>query len=128
MLIEDYLAQIKNVIDRYAAASFVVSATVTFDLRPGEQGLVSGIVQFVEKTEFHFREFLDARDGAVEKVMYSYHYQESTGKLILRYDNSAHKPRLQSVEHKHDSAGVKDSIAPRLADVLAEIVAINHWT
>jgi len=127
LLIEEYFSQVKGVVDQYATANFVTSTNLTFDSRPGDQGILSGMIEFVDNSRLHFREYLDAFEDKIEKVMYSYHYQNASRKLILRYDNSAHKPRLQSEEHRHDAAGVRDFTAPRLADVLSEIVAINHW-
>jgi hypothetical protein len=105
--IEEYLSQIQALLDRYAAASFVVSVSVTTDRRPGEQGFVSGKVQFTDGSTLYFREYLDADTQTVEKLMYVYHYQDTAGKMILRYDNAAHRPSPHSFDHKHDATGIK---------------------
>ncbi len=127
MEIEEYFAQIKTVVDNYAAASFVISANVSFDTRPGDQGFLAGKVQFVDSSELHFREYLDVVDGVVEKVMYSYHYQDAHDVMIFRYDNAAHRPTLATLGHKHDSAAVKPTETPNLEQVLAELVQLQHW-
>ncbi len=58
--------------------------------------------------------------------MYVYHYVNSKGKLIFRYDNTGHHRKLKLPtypHHKHD--GGQDNIiasgAPELSRVLAEI-------
>lgn len=127
MKIEEYFAQIKFVVDHYAATSFVTSANVTFETRPGDQGFLAGKVQFVNGSEMHFREYLDVVDEVVEKVMYSYHYQDARGIMIFRYDNAAHRPTLAVLAHKHDLSGVKPTETPNLEQVLAELVEKQHW-
>lgn len=127
MAIEEYFSQVKAVVDKYVAASFVASTNIAFETRPAEQGFLSGTVQFVDGSTLRFREYLDAIRETIQKVMYSYHYQSATAQMILRYDNSAHRPTLASVEHKHDASGVKETNAPTLEDVLAEIAEMRHW-
>ncbi|MDE3088763.1 MAG: hypothetical protein KGJ80_05205 [Chloroflexota bacterium] len=127
MEIEEYFAQIKSVVDNYAAASFVTSANVTFETRPGDQGFLSGTLQFVDGSAMHFREYLDVAGEIVEKVMCSYHCQDARGVMIFRYDNAAHKPTLATLGHRHDSAGVKPTETPSLEQVLAELVEMQHW-
>ncbi|MBI5303180.1 MAG: hypothetical protein HY868_13690 [Chloroflexi bacterium] len=113
--------------DRFAATSFVVSATVFFDTRPGEQGFLSGTVRFVDNSELYFREYVDATDKRIEKVMYTYHYQDAAAQLIFRYDNSAHRPALVSPEHRHSASDIQVAAAPNLEDVLLEIAVTKHW-
>ena len=127
MEIEEYFAQIKAVVDQYAAATFVVSANVAFETRPGDQGFLAGKVRFVDSSELHFREYLDVTAQAIEKVMYSYHFQDTTGILIFRYDNAAHKPTLAISSHRHDPSGVKLAETPRLEQVLAEVAERQRW-
>lgn len=107
MGIETYFSQIKAIIGKYAVASFVISANVNLDTRPGDQGFLAGAVTFVDGSELHFREYLDVAGKTIEKVMYSYHYQDAASRMILRYDNAAHPPALVSAEHKHDVSGIK---------------------
>ncbi|OGO35749.1 MAG: hypothetical protein A2Z03_03870 [Chloroflexi bacterium RBG_16_56_8] len=127
MAIEEYFSQVKKTIDKYSAASFVVSTNVNFDTRPGNQGFVTGTVQFADGSKLHFREYLDETNGTVEKIMYVYHYQDSSDQLILRYDNATHRPKIGLVEHKHSAAGVTTAKSPGLEDVLIEIASLRHW-
>jgi hypothetical protein len=121
------LSRIKSTVDRFEAADFVLDAQVTLETRPGEQGYVAGSIAFVDGSVLHFKEFLDADRGTVEKLTYSYHYQNADDELIFRYDNARHRPLLPSLEHKHTPAGVVETLAPTLDDVLSEIASGRGW-
>lgn len=97
-----------------------------FDARPGEQGFVSGTVIFEDRSQLCFREFLDAADETVEKIMYSYHYQSAEAALRFRYDNGSHKPALPFRDHKHADGDIFEAPAPSLDEVLAEILLLNQ--
>jgi hypothetical protein len=127
MTIQLYFQQIKTLIDRYAATEFVLDSQVSFDLRPGDQGYLNGLVVFVDGSMLYFREFVDAFEGNIDKVMYTYHYQDSTSGLIFRYDNALHKPALAFRDHKHLPAQIDKTDVPTLQDVLAEILMLKGW-
>jgi len=127
MPIQAYLVQTRTSIDRYAATSFVIDAETSFEIRPGDQGYLGGSITFVDGTILYFREFLDATGEAVAKLMYTYHYQDAGNQLIFRYDNARHRPLLRSLEHKHTPGQVKETPAPTLDDVLAEITIAKGW-
>jgi hypothetical protein len=42
--------------------------------------------------------------------------------LIFRYDNAVHRPSLSQAEHKHTLSGVQVAPAPKLAQVVDEIL------
>ena len=122
-MIQAYFSQVKSLVDRYAKASFVLDSNLSFELRPGDQGYVTGVLLFIDGSSLHFREFLDATDDIVDKLTYSYHYQDTDASLIFRYDNALHRPLLPSREHKHSRAGLQTQSAPMLEDVLLEVAA-----
>ncbi len=126
-MIESYFAQIKAVIDQYGETNFVLEARVSFETRPGEQGYLAGAVRFVDNSALYFREYLDVVLDTVDKLMYSYHYQNEQLELIFRYDNAGHRPPLAWLEHKHLPAQIIEAAAPTLADVLAEIARARGW-
>lgn len=127
-MIQSYFAQIKAVIDQYTAANFVLDSSLSFETRPGDQGYLHGVVVFVDKSRFFFREYLDVSDAKIDKLAYSFHYQDAASQLLFRYDNALHKPALSFVEHKHISnAAIIPAEAPALADVLAEIAGRQGW-
>lgn len=126
-MIQAYFDQLKRVVDSYAAASFVLDAQVSFELRPGDQGYVVGAVLFQDQSILHFREYLDAAGGRVSKLTYSCHYQHADMQLIFRYDNARHRPALPMLEHKHTANSIAVCPAPTLEAVLTEIVVMRGW-
>jgi hypothetical protein len=126
-MIQTYFAQIKATVDQYAATNFVLEAKVSFETRPGEQGYLTGTIIFVDDSTLHFSEYLDQAGDTVEKLMYTYHYQDARNQLIFRYDNARHRPPLPSLEHKHLPDQVIATPSPTLDDVLAEIATARGW-
>ena len=53
-MIQVYFNQIKALLDRYARAPFVLEAAVTFDVRPGEQGYLTGSLTFSDGSVLYF--------------------------------------------------------------------------
>lgn len=129
MTIQSYSNQIKMVVDQYAATTFVLETVVNFEIRSGEQGYLTGKLAFIDGSTLHFSEYLDQSGDRVEKLMYTYHYQDEQHQLIFRYDNARHRPPLRaaSLEHKHISNQVVQAPAPTLEEVLAEIVTSKGW-
>lgn len=66
-MIQAYFDGLKQVIDRYATAPFVLDAQVNFELRPGDQGYVVGAVLFQDESSLN---------GAAETI------SESRSKLL----------------------------------------------
>jgi hypothetical protein len=120
-VLSDYLAQIRTLLDSYSRAAFVLDVSVSFEVRPGDQACISGVMTFVDSSEVHFAEFLDATSRTVEKLMHRYHYQDPTGQIVFRYDNARHRPPLPSLSHKHVSGQIEIGAVPSLEDVLGEI-------
>lgn len=126
-MLDAYFARLKALLDRYAATPFVLLVRSDFEARPGGQGYLSGSVIFVDSSALHFSEFLDTTPSRVDKVTYSYHYQDANSTLVFRYDNARHRPALAFIGHKHTPDDVVSAPAPDLEDVLAEIATRNGW-
>jgi Family of unknown function (DUF6516) len=126
-MIPTYFTQIKRIIDQYATTSFVLEAQIHFDMRPGDQGYLTGTLIFADGSKLHFSEYLDQTGAIVDKLMYTYHYQDMDNQLIFRYDNACHKPALPAVMHKHLPAQIIAALAPTLDEVLAEIATMRGW-
>jgi hypothetical protein len=128
IVIQAYFAYIKSVLDRYAAASFVLDSAVSFETRPGNQGYLHGVIVFIDESRLFFREYLDVSVEQLDKLTYTYHYQDAEDNLLFRYDNAPHKPALPFVDHKHIAPdGIVQADAPALADVLVEIATRQGW-
>ena len=126
-MIQTYFTQIKRIIDQYAATSFVLEAQMHFELRPGDQGYLTGTLLFVDDSKLHFSEYVDQTGEVVDKLMYTYHYQDMDNQLIFRYDNALHKPALPAVMHKHLPTQIITAPAPTLEAVLAKIATTRGW-
>jgi hypothetical protein len=123
--IEVYFAQIRQTIDTCAV---VQSSNVTYDKRGTHEGFIRGEIYFVDGSMLHLREFVDV-EITIDRLMYTYHYVDSSKNLIFRYDNTGHHKDLNlptHPHHKHDGSedNVVASPAPDLAAVLKEIEAL----
>jgi hypothetical protein len=91
------------------------------------------MITFMDGSQLHFREYLDGIRGEaqssiqIDKLSYSYHFQDSERQMLFRYDNAAHKPALPAQEHKHVGDTVAVAAAPTLEDVLVEILILRKW-
>lgn len=126
-MIQVYFAQIKTVVDLYAATSFVLDAKISFEIRPGNQGYLTGLIAFADESTLHFHEYLDQTGDAIDKLMYAYHYQAADNQLVFRYDNARHRPALSKPEHKHIPQQVLQASPPTLDEILAEIATTRGW-
>jgi hypothetical protein len=127
MTIQVYFNHTKRLTEQYAATDAVLEVKVTFDTRPGEQGYLSGSMSFTDGSILYFREYLDTFEGTLDKLMYTYHYQDAENQLIFRYDNALHKPALSFREHKHLSGKIEKAPAPTLEDIFGEIFTVKGW-
>jgi hypothetical protein len=87
---------------------------------------IRGLLHFDDGSELHLREFVDVSTD-IERYKYSYHYMRA-GHLIVRYDNSANisaRDFTTCPHHKHVGDTIQESSAPSLAEVVAEIAALD---
>lgn len=120
MRIEAYFRQIDTTISRCPRVSL---KTMLYDERSETQGFIRGLLHFDDGSELHMREFVDVSVD-IDRYKYAYHYMRQD-RLIFRYDNSADitaRDFTTYPHHKHVANIIEESIAPSLADVLAEIV------
>ena len=117
----EYADYLRRDIEEVVAAGFAHVVTFTVEPRSAVRGFIKGHLQFTDGSVLHFREFVDLT-LAKPKVMYAYHYQDAEGNLRFRYDNAAHRPPLPQREHKHTPSEVVVAPAPKLRDVLSEIL------
>lgn len=119
-MIEKYF---QSILDLLESLPFVQSSDVNFEKRGDLAGFVRGEVEFNDGSSLlFFRELLDLRLQP-QRVMYAYQYQKRDGRLIFRYDNTAHHKEVPTFpDHYHAENGqVFSSEAPLLEDVLREI-------
>lgn len=104
MLLHEYLDHILSIIQKYSIANLILASDIINDFRTEKIGVVRGRIDFINESTLYFTEYLDLRYG-IEKLSYSFHYQNRGGKLIFRYDNARHKPEVECRDHKHLSDG-----------------------
>ena len=105
-----------------ALSPAVKSQDVHTEKRTPTEGYLRGDVLFKEGSRLHFRELVST-EPSVQRISYTYHYQDAVGDMIFRYDDSDHFSGLPSAPH-HKHIGEMDVIAadaPDLQSVLNEI-------
>ena len=79
-------------------------------------------LSFYDASQLAASEKLDVERNAIIKTRYAYHYQDSDGALIFRYDNVPHHPEVEThPHHKHIGNRVVPAEPPDLGDILREI-------
>lgn len=79
-------------------------------------------VRFPDNSLLEVSESIQIIDNAPQWISYRYHYQDSFGNLIFRYDNAPHYPEVKTHPgHKHLSDKVLGSPHPDIETVLKEI-------
>jgi hypothetical protein len=122
LLLRDYVAALTKVINDYSKTNLISASKLNTDYRTEKIGIVEGRLTFIDDSEFFFTEYVDVR-YRVQKLSYSYHYQQRGGRLVFRYDTAKHKPKLPFVDHKHlDNGEIIASRTPQLRAVLEEIM------
>jgi len=85
------------------------------------RGYIKATVTFVNDSQLCIREFID---GRLRKIDYAYHYQDSDGKLVFRYDNTPHHADVTTFpHHKHvsDKPKPQPTREKTVIDVVSEI-------
>lgn len=124
MLINNYQANIQDIIQKYVKDVWILSFDFSVDKRSNYTGFIQGKLYFIDGSFLFFREYVDLQES-LNKFSYSYHYQDSKNKLIFRYDNAKHKPDLGYSDHKHINNIIIPAEIPSINDVIQEI--INHY-
>jgi hypothetical protein len=121
MQIKDYLA---DILAALSTNPYVESQDISFSERPPDAAYVSGMVTFVDGSQFHIKEFIFFDSVGESIIKYGYNYLDRDGKLIFRYDNAL-DPKARGLstypEHKHNRDGVSAANRPRIEEILQEI-------
>lgn len=118
MSVVEYLEGLLRKVERHALVKRLYVKNMQVSLK---RGYVRFVALFVDDSELHVFEYVDSDLG---RLGYAYHFQDSSGLMILRYDNEPHYPDLPTFpHHKH----VAQEEAPRpseqvsIDEVLREI-------
>jgi hypothetical protein len=122
MLLTEYLDDFAKAIDEFSKTDLIVASELKVDARTEKLGLIKAVVVFIDDSKLFITEYVDLR-YKLEKLTYSFHYQDKEGNLVFRYDNAPHKPALSFQNHKHSKETIFQSEIPELKEVLEEIVS-----
>ena len=120
-LVKDYQAKLLAIIQKYLDDESVLAYNFSVDSRSNYLAFVQGKLEFRDGSCLFFKEFVDLQE-TLEKLSYSFHYQDRENKLIFRYDNAKHKPDLGYGNHKHINEKIIPSDVPELAQIMIEII------
>ncbi|WKZ18267.1 MAG: DUF6516 family protein [Candidatus Jettenia sp. CY-1] len=122
MLLTEYFARLVKGIEEYSKTNLIIDTDLHLDCRTEKIGIIKGVITFIDDSKLFFTEYLDVR-YKIEKLTYSFHFQQKDGKLIFRYDNADHKPRLNFNSHKHLSSDeIVQSSIPEISDIFEEMM------
>ncbi len=122
MLIAEYLQDFAKIINEYSKSGFIITSELKIDFRTEKIGVIKAIIQFIHDSKLFVTEYVDLR-YKIEKLSYSFHYQDKYDNIIFRYDNAVHKPMVSFTHHKHFEGTILNSEIPELRDVLEEIIS-----
>ncbi|MEM4971536.1 MAG: DUF6516 family protein [Sulfolobales archaeon] len=94
--------------------------------RASNRLVLKGTITFIDSTRLYFLEYLLVEGNNLKRVSYRFHYTDSQGVMVFRYDNAPHHPEVPShPHHKHLSDGRVVAVEEKsLLDVLAEIASL----
>ena len=117
-------AYLDGILDTLAANPHVEAQSISFEERPPDAFIITGIVAFIDGSKLHIKEFLVLKPAHAAILKYGYHYVSSKGELIFRYDNAL-DPKARGLstypEHKHTPDGLKETRRPSWQDMFREI-------
>ena len=100
---------------------WILSFNFSVDSRSDYVGFIQGNLEFSQGSRLFFKEYIDLQES-IEKLSYSFHYQDYENNLIFRYDNAKHKPDLGYTNHKHIKNKIIESETPNIEQVILEII------
>lgn len=96
--------------------------SLIFDDQSNLYGSIEGRLRFYDGSLLEFDEVILLQNEQIIKLRYAYHYQNSAGELIFRYDNVPHYPHIPTYpHHKHVGDKVESAQVPDLSEILDEI-------
>jgi Family of unknown function (DUF6516) len=122
MLLNNYQANIVTLIQKYVNDGWILSFSFSVDSRSNYVGFIQGNLEFLQGSRLFFKEYIDLQES-IEKLSYSFHYQDHENNLIFRYDNAKHKPDLDYTDHKHIKDNIIQSRIPDIEQVILEIIS-----
>lgn len=122
MMITNYFRKIEEI---FHSCPLTVSINIQTEIVDINLGYFKAQVKFVDDSELHVFEFVSVENDKPVVEKYRYHYQDSKGKLVKRWDNAKHHPEIKTFpDHVHIGNKARESKKPEIEDVLLGIVNI----
>jgi hypothetical protein len=121
MFLNQYQNNFVAIIQKYVEISWIISFDFSVDSRSNYIGVIRDNLEFLDNSFLFFKEYIDLQDS-IEKLPYSFHYQNQDNSLIFRYDNAKHKPDLGYTNHQHIKDKIVPSAIPNIEQVIIEII------
>jgi hypothetical protein len=86
-------------------------------------GYFKASISFYNNSKLFLFELVEITNGKPHVEKYRYHYQDAKEKLIFRWDNAPHFPKLKSFpDHLHIGRSIRESARPSIQDVLVQAI------
>ena len=121
MQVIDYFSEIQSLIK---SSIFVESADVEYEVKSRGLGIVHGMIGMVDGSALQFMELVNTRRDKMIRLKYRFHFMNTNGEMVFRYDNAPHHPEIATHPHHRHVNGKKLpglSKEVGLKDVLLEI-------
>jgi hypothetical protein len=106
---------------RLIADPLVLQFEIQRERRTADDGYLRARLLLNNQQELEFSEYIRRVRDQIHVVTYSFHWTDSNGTLICRWDNAPHYPKLpQAPHHIHD--GDQDSVLPGAPITIAEVL------
>ena len=118
-IITDYLKDLESYLNEIP---YRLATKVHVENRGDVALLLKGEIVFVDESELHIKEYFISIP-VLQKLAYSYHYQDKNKKLIFRFDNAEHYPDVKTnPHHKHIKSQILPSKDMSLKAVVNEVL------
>ena len=77
---------------------------------------IKGRINLKNKTILYFRQYLSEKEH-----LYSYHWQEKGGRMIIRWDNAPHHKQVKTYPHHKHTPEVEESKEMTLEEIMEYI-------
>jgi len=115
-MISDYFDFLKKVANKNPD---VVKFRLIKEFIGVNKGFIRFALELRDGTELHIFEYVDS---GLNKIDYSYHWQNKEKKLIKRWDNAPHHKEIETFPHHlHNGEDIISSAEPTFVDLLKKI-------
>ncbi len=105
------------------AAAHVVQSDVSFDEISEEECYIRGVLTLTGNYQLHIAEYV-VTEPRLKRLKYRFHLQTSKSKMIARWDNAPHHPKVKThPDHLHVGEKIKANPPTDIPQVLADVLA-----